>query len=425
MASSSFSPAAPPVFNREGYHIWVVKMRTYLQAFDLWEVVNSDVEPEPLRANPTVAQMKKYSEEKSKKHKAMSCIQNCVSDVIFTRIMACESPKQAWDELKEEFQGTERTRQQQLLNLRRELENLKMKEEETVKKYSDRIMAIVNSIRLLGEQFDEARIVEKVLSILPERYKAKISSLEDSRNLASISLTELINAFYAQEQRRASRMEEHQEGAFQAKTKSASSSSAYKDKKNWKIGLSLMLQEEKIDSADFVKNLVIQRPDTGSGQMFCVNTTRRRGMLKGSANKRADLARIKHNTKMLKLKWLKIVVTMKSRSLLFHAQLARRKVQKFIKAKGKGDVVICTPTGNKVIPNVLLVLEIDRNLLSIAQLLEKGYSVVFKGEECQISDLSGSKFMSVTMTDKCFEVSWPNDLHSAYIASTEDSKLWH
>ncbi|XP_016702317.1 disease resistance protein RGA2-like [Gossypium hirsutum] len=46
---------APPVFNGEGYHIWVVKMKTYLQAFDLWEVINSDVEPEPLRANPTVA----------------------------------------------------------------------------------------------------------------------------------------------------------------------------------------------------------------------------------------------------------------------------------------------------------------------------------------------------------------------------------
>ncbi|XP_052478487.1 uncharacterized protein LOC128034012 [Gossypium raimondii] len=44
-----------------------------------------------------------------------------------------------------------------------------MKEEETVKKYSDRIMAVVNNIRLLGEQFNEARIVEKVISTLPER----------------------------------------------------------------------------------------------------------------------------------------------------------------------------------------------------------------------------------------------------------------
>ncbi|XP_040960284.1 uncharacterized protein [Gossypium hirsutum] len=122
--------------------------------------------------------------------------------------MACETPKQAWDKLKEEFQGTERTRQQQLLNLRRDFENLKMKEEKI--------------------------IVEKVLSTFPERYEAKISSLEDSRDLASISLTELINTFYAQEQRRASRAEDHQEGAFQAKAREASSTNAHSGKKLWK-----------------------------------------------------------------------------------------------------------------------------------------------------------------------------------------------
>ncbi|KAK5843163.1 hypothetical protein PVK06_005606 [Gossypium arboreum] len=229
MASSGFSPAAPPIFNGEGYHIWVVKMKTYLQALDLWEVVNLDVELVPLRVNPTVAQIRQHADERTKRHKAMSCIQNCVLDVIFTRIMACETPKQAWNKLKEEFQGIERTRQQQLLNLRRDFENLKM-EEETVKQYSDRIMVVVNSIRLLGEQFSEVRIVEKMISTLPERYEAKISSLKDSKDLTSISLTELINALYAQEQRRASRLEEHQKGAFQAKTKSSSSSFAYKGK---------------------------------------------------------------------------------------------------------------------------------------------------------------------------------------------------
>ncbi|XP_052483104.1 uncharacterized protein LOC128036220 [Gossypium raimondii] len=97
----------------------------------------------------------------------------------------------------------------------------------------------------------------------------------------------------------------------------------------------------------------------------------------------------------------------------------------FIKAEGKEDVLICTPTGGKVISNVLLVPKIDRNLLSIAQLLEKGYSVVFKEKECQIFDPNGSSFMTVTMTDKCFEVDWQNDSHLACIASIDDSKLWH
>ncbi|XP_016706890.1 uncharacterized protein [Gossypium hirsutum] len=233
MSSLGFSLAPPPVFNGEGYHIWVVKMKTYLQAFDPWEVVKADLEPPPLRANPTVAQIRQHPDDRAKGYNAMSCIQNNMPDLIFTRIMACETPKQAWDKLKEEFQGTEKTKQQKLLNLRKDFENLKMKELETVKQYSDRIITVVNNIRLLGDQFSEARIVEKVISTLPERYEAKISSLEDSRDLSSIYLTELISVLYAQEQRRASRQKEHHKGVFQANSRPTSSSSSYKRKKTW------------------------------------------------------------------------------------------------------------------------------------------------------------------------------------------------
>ncbi|KAG8473907.1 hypothetical protein CXB51_033893 [Gossypium anomalum] len=103
MFSANFTPPPPPVFTRENYHIWVVKMKTYLQAFDLWEVVNAEIGPPTFRPNLTLAQMKQYSRECAKKHKAMSYLQNGLSDVIFTRIMACDTPKQAWDKLNEEF----------------------------------------------------------------------------------------------------------------------------------------------------------------------------------------------------------------------------------------------------------------------------------------------------------------------------------
>ncbi|XP_017628829.1 uncharacterized protein LOC108471770 [Gossypium arboreum] len=346
MASSGFSPAAPPVFNGEGFHIWIVKMRTYLQAFDPWEVFNTDVEPAPLRANPTVAQIRQHADERTK------------------RIMACETPKQARDKLKEEFQGTERTRQQQLLNLRRDFENLKMKEEETVKQYSDRIIAWANSIRLLGEQFSEARIVEKVLSTLPERHEAKISSLEDSRDLATISLIELINALYAQEQRRASRMEEHQE--------------------------------------DSVKDLVIQRPDAvcqhykkkGHVERVCKEKGRPSQNQPQHKGKEARVAEDSsdHEEHVFAISclagqgkgskgWLldsgctnrmsPDVTIFKTLDKSCKTRVKIRNGQ-FIKAEGKGDVLICTSTGDKVITNVLLVPEIDRNLLSIAQLLERG-----------------------------------------------------
>ncbi|KAK6161466.1 hypothetical protein DH2020_004847 [Rehmannia glutinosa] len=217
MASNNFSIPTPPIFTGENYPIWAVKMKTYLRAFDLWEIVETGREPTPLSANPTVAQIKQHNEENAKKFKALSCIHSAVSDVIFTRIMTCETAKEAWNKLKEEFQGSERTKQIYLLNCRREFEVLRMKETETVKEYTDRLVKVVNQIRLLGEELTEKRIVEKVLVSLPERFEAKISSLEDSRDFSKLTLSELINALQALEQRRALRLEDTPESAFQAK----------------------------------------------------------------------------------------------------------------------------------------------------------------------------------------------------------------
>ena len=63
MASNHFSAPSPPVFSGENYVMWSIKMKAYLQAFDLWGVVETEDDPTPLRTNPTIAQMKQHSEE--------------------------------------------------------------------------------------------------------------------------------------------------------------------------------------------------------------------------------------------------------------------------------------------------------------------------------------------------------------------------
>ena len=83
-----------------------------------------------------------------------------------------------------------------------------------MKEFSDRLLKVVNQIRVLGEELTDQRIVEKVLVSLPEKFESKISSLEESRNLNEISLAELINALQATEQRRQIRKEESLENAF-------------------------------------------------------------------------------------------------------------------------------------------------------------------------------------------------------------------
>lgn len=75
----------------------------------------------------------------AKESKALVIIQAELHDDIFMKIRTLETAKEAWDQLKEEFQGNERGKRMQGLNLRRELEAVKMKERESAKEFSVRL----------------------------------------------------------------------------------------------------------------------------------------------------------------------------------------------------------------------------------------------------------------------------------------------
>ncbi|XP_022860298.1 uncharacterized protein LOC111380868 [Olea europaea var. sylvestris] len=158
MASISLSGLLPSVFTGENYDFSAAKMKAYLKAYDLWEITKSGIEPPPLSENPTIAQLKQHSEEVAKK------------------IITYETAKEAWDRLQEEYRGNARTRQMQVLNLRREYETLKMKDSESVKEYSDRLMRVVNQIRLLGDDLPNKRVVEKVEGALFVKGKHKVQT---------------------------------------------------------------------------------------------------------------------------------------------------------------------------------------------------------------------------------------------------------
>ena len=131
--------------------------------------------------------------------------------------MSLKTAKAIWDYLKEEYARDEKIRGMQVLNLIREFELQKMKESETIKEYSDRLLSIANKVRLLSTEFFYSRIVEKILITVPTRYLASITTLENTRDLSKITLTELLNALQAQEQRRLVRQGGTTEEALQAK----------------------------------------------------------------------------------------------------------------------------------------------------------------------------------------------------------------
>ena len=70
--------------------------------------------------------------------------------------------------------------------------------------------------------------------------------------------------------------------------------------------------------------------------------------------------------------------------------------------KGKGTIVIEGCTGLKLIPDVLYVPEINQNLLSVGQLLENGYKVLFEDKSCMNKDSDNKELFRVQMKGKSF-----------------------
>ena len=100
--------AAPPVFLGANYHIWPVKMKSYLEACELWDMVEND-QIQPLPEDSILEAIRNQRNEVNKRSKAKTCIHSAIFDEVFTSIMACETAKKAWDMLKEVFQGNDRT----------------------------------------------------------------------------------------------------------------------------------------------------------------------------------------------------------------------------------------------------------------------------------------------------------------------------
>ncbi|GMP42753.1 hypothetical protein CsSME_00012388 [Camellia sinensis var. sinensis] len=116
MAASSsittfkFSSAVLPIFDGENYDFWSTLMRTFFISEDLWDLVENSYESPQSQEEYSAwseARKEKLKEHKMKDAKALYYIQQAITKTIAPRIMAATKSKEAWEILKNEFQGSE------------------------------------------------------------------------------------------------------------------------------------------------------------------------------------------------------------------------------------------------------------------------------------------------------------------------------
>ena len=76
-----------------------------------------------------------------------------------------------------------------------------MEEDETFDEFYAKLMDIVNSAFNLGESIADSKIVRKVLRSLPKRFYAKITAIEEVKDIDQLPLTELVGNLQTYEMR--------------------------------------------------------------------------------------------------------------------------------------------------------------------------------------------------------------------------------
>ena len=124
--------------------------------------------------------------------KALNALFSAVTNKEFKKISFTEIAKEAWTILQTTYEGTKVVKDSKFQRLITSFGEIKMKENESFDEFYAKLKDIVNSVFNLGETILEPKIVRKVLRFLLERFHAKITTIEDSKDIDKIPLTELV-----------------------------------------------------------------------------------------------------------------------------------------------------------------------------------------------------------------------------------------
>ena len=124
--------------------------------------------------------------------RALNALFNAVTNEEFKKISSIETTKEAWTILQTTYGRTKAIKDSKLQRLTTSFEDIKMEEDESFNEFYAKFKDIVNSAFNLGETIPEPKIVRKVFRSLPEKFHAKITAIEESKDIEKISLTELV-----------------------------------------------------------------------------------------------------------------------------------------------------------------------------------------------------------------------------------------
>ena len=131
--------------------------------------------------------------------KALNAIFCDVSPYEFHKISHVTIAKEVWQSLETTSEGTKKVKDTKLQMLTRRFEELKMSEDESFNSFYGKLNKVVIEKFNLGEKMEDSKIVRKILQSLPESFRAKVTAIEESKDIDEIKIQELIGSLQTYE----------------------------------------------------------------------------------------------------------------------------------------------------------------------------------------------------------------------------------
>ena len=176
-------------------------MKVLLGSYDNWDIVESGYDKPEDEAVLSETEKTALKDSKKKDQRALYTIIQGVDESTFEKISNAKTAKDAWEILQKSFQGVEKVKKVRLQVLRGEFENLKMKSSENIGEFVTRLKTVTNEMKRNGESLDDVRVMEKLLRSLTRKFDYVVTSIEESKDLSTISIDELVGSLQAHEQR--------------------------------------------------------------------------------------------------------------------------------------------------------------------------------------------------------------------------------
>ncbi|GAU43786.1 hypothetical protein TSUD_378110 [Trifolium subterraneum] len=333
-----------------------------------------------------------------------------------------------------------------------------MKNDEAVAEYFTRVETLTNQMKNCGSTLSEEKMVEKVLRTLTHKFDHIVVTIEQTKDLSEIKMVDLQSTLEAHELKHGERNhgKEDEQALFMKFKRYQDEKKKWQNKKGSKKG-----KESVEDKPESSKKEGGQKTKKDKSIIQCYNCNKYghyaseckapKKMKSQNTEEEANVAQ-DGSTSEDDVSFMVTITDETAKSMIWYFDIGcsnhmtgnksiltdfnkclntRIKLANgnFIAAEGMGNVVIQRSNGKKVvIEKVLYVPGMKCNLMSVGQLLEKGFKAVFEGETLKLFD-SKQRLISKTAQsqNRTFKTQVKTIEVECLATSTEDkdSDLWH